>query len=116
MGPSAWPGRSDCSHGLRSEGVDLADADLVVGTSAGAAVGALLRSGIDTGIGGGAVDKPAAMSGMLPEPVGAPLPPRPDAESTAGLLDAMAAVASADDPRESNRALGRPASDAPTMP
>ena len=33
-------------HGLREEGVDLGDADLIVGTSAGARTGAQLAAGI----------------------------------------------------------------------
>ena len=34
-------------HGLMREGVDLSDADLIVGTSAGSVVGALVATGAD---------------------------------------------------------------------
>lgn len=37
------------AHGLRRDGVDLGEADLIVGTSAGAIVGALLATGQDPG-------------------------------------------------------------------
>ncbi|MFC9324254.1 patatin-like phospholipase family protein [Kitasatospora sp. NPDC057015] len=44
---TAWT--AGLAHGLRRDGVDLGEADLIVGTSAGAIVGALLATGQDPG-------------------------------------------------------------------
>ncbi len=60
-------------HGLVSAGVDLAAADLVIGTSAGSVVGAQLRSGLD----------PAALYERQLDP--------PDGEVTARLTPVMMA-------------------------
>ena len=44
---TAW--MAGLAHGLRRDGLDLGEADLIVGTSAGAIVGALLATGQDPG-------------------------------------------------------------------
>ena len=44
---TAW--MAGLAHGLRRDGVDLGEADLIVGTSAGAIVGTLLATGQDPG-------------------------------------------------------------------
>jgi len=52
LGPGSHVGTAwlaGLAHGLRRHGVDLAEADLIVGTSAGAIVGALLATGQDPG-------------------------------------------------------------------
>ncbi|GAB7028877.1 patatin-like phospholipase family protein [Streptomyces sp. NPDC021749] len=48
-GPVGTAWMAGLAHGLRREGVDLGEADLVVGTSAGAIVAALLATGQDLG-------------------------------------------------------------------
>jgi NTE family protein len=48
-GPVGTAWMAGLAHGLRRDGVDLGDADLIVGTSAGAIVGALLATGQDPG-------------------------------------------------------------------
>jgi NTE family protein len=85
--------------GLREHGVDLADADLIVGTSAGAYVGALLATGVDpTAVG--------AAGGDLTD-----LAPRIDL----GLLAQVFATMSDHSltPQQARIALGRLALDAP---
>ncbi|MFB7614656.1 patatin-like phospholipase family protein [Kitasatospora sp. NPDC056181] len=52
LGPGAHAGTAwmaGLAHGLRRAGVELGEADLIVGTSAGAIVGALLATGQDPG-------------------------------------------------------------------
>ncbi|MFI6444390.1 patatin-like phospholipase family protein [Kitasatospora sp. NPDC050543] len=52
LGPGGHAGTAwmaGLAHGLRRDGVDLGEADLTVGTSAGAIVGALLATGQDPG-------------------------------------------------------------------
>ncbi len=52
LGPGGHAGTAwmaGLAHGLRRDGVDLGEADLIVGTSAGAIVGALLATGQDLG-------------------------------------------------------------------
>ncbi len=52
LGPGSHVGTAwmaGLAHGLRRDGVDLGEADLLVGTSAGAIVGALLATGQDPG-------------------------------------------------------------------
>ena len=46
-GPAGTAWMAGLAEGLRREGVDLGGADLIVGTSAGAIVGAILASGGD---------------------------------------------------------------------
>ena len=46
-GPAGTAWLAGLAEGLRREGVDLGAADLIVGTSAGAIVGAILASGGD---------------------------------------------------------------------
>ena len=48
-GPVGTAWLAGLAAGLRREGVDLGAADLIVGTSAGAIVGAILASGGDLG-------------------------------------------------------------------
>ncbi|GHE26735.1 patatin [Kitasatospora indigofera] len=52
LGPGSHVGTAwaaGLAHGLRQDGVDLGEADLIVGTSSGAIVGALLATGQDLG-------------------------------------------------------------------
>ncbi|MET9881875.1 patatin-like phospholipase family protein [Streptomyces sp. NPDC006430] len=52
LGPGSHVGTAwmaGLAHGLRRDGVDLGEADLIVGTSAGAIVGAILATGQDPG-------------------------------------------------------------------
>jgi len=52
LGPGSHVGTAwmaGLAHGLRRDGLDLGEADLIVGTSAGAIVGALLATGQDPG-------------------------------------------------------------------
>ena len=67
-------------HGLARAGVDLADADLVVGTSAGSIVGSLLRSGPSRGL-----DLPALYETQL-----APADPGPAARLSRRMAARMA--------------------------
>jgi NTE family protein len=90
--------------GLRDHGVDLAGADLIVGTSAGAIVGTQLATGVDP-----------------EERYAAQLVP-PDGEAAAGLGTgamlrlALAAVAGGRDPQRVRARIGRFALRAPTGP
>ncbi|MFC1437649.1 patatin-like phospholipase family protein [Streptacidiphilus sp. N1-10] len=62
LGPGSHVGTAwmaGLAYGLRRDGVDLGEADLIVGTSAGAIVGALLATGQDPGRLASA-DRPAA--------------------------------------------------------
>jgi NTE family protein len=90
---TAW--MAGLTGGLRREGVDLAEADLIVGTSAGAIVGALLATGQD-------LDR---LAGPL-RPAG---PGGSTSEVTPGLLAEVFAVLS--DPRlepaKARRRVGR---------
>ncbi|MFI1430372.1 patatin-like phospholipase family protein [Streptomyces lydicus] len=91
---TAW--MAGLAHGLRREGVDLGEAELTVGTSAGALVAAALSSGQD-------LERFAA-----PAPVAGPRP-RPDAR----LMGEVFAVLGAPglEPAEARRRVGRLALD-----
>jgi NTE family protein len=60
---TAW--MAGLASGLRRAGVDLAGADLIVGTSAGAIVGTMLATGQDLGLPGGPA-RPAGQGGSAP--------------------------------------------------
>ncbi|WP_242908571.1 patatin-like phospholipase family protein [Actinomadura terrae] len=91
---TAW--MAGLAHGLRRAGVDLGGADLIVGTSAGAIVGALLASGQDL-----------ARLATLPRRPGHRVAP------DRGRLDAVFAVLGDRDldPAEARRRVGRLALD-----
>ncbi|MCA2223954.1 patatin-like phospholipase family protein [Nonomuraea aurantiaca] len=76
LGPGGVPGTAwmaGLAAGLRHRGVDLADADLIVGTSAGAIVGAMLATGQD-------LDRLATRTGPAPH-----LDPDPDPDPDLAL-------------------------------
>jgi NTE family protein len=66
-GPVGTAWLAGLAEGLRHEGVDLGAADLVVGTSAGAIVGAILASGGDPGR-FAALPAPADLGGVRTDP------------------------------------------------
>ncbi|MFD8597202.1 patatin-like phospholipase family protein [Kitasatospora sp. NPDC059646] len=86
-GPAGAAWTAGLAHGLRGLGVDLAAADLVVGTSAGAIVGAALATGRDLAL----LADPASSGGAPP--------PRPDRR----LLGEVFAVLGAGLPPEEAR-------------
>lgn len=90
--------------GLAAAGVALADADLVVGTSAGAAVGAFLALGLD----------PSAALGVVAS-LGAVLDPGQLAAAARALFGASAQTAGSASPEEGLRDLGRLAAGAETV-
>ena len=90
--------------GLADEGLDVSGADLVVGTSAGSVVGALVRQGMAL------AEMFAAQSDEAGE-VGADVAP----ERLAELFAPVMAMGSAS-PEERRAAIGRIALDAPTAP
>ena len=90
--------------GLREAGVDLAGADAVVGTSAGALVGALLSSGRDVT---GALTSLAAL--------GQSIDPDALAAGDEAFLSAMRQASLDTDPRQALRAIGRAAREASTL-
>jgi NTE family protein len=92
--------------GFARAGIDLSKADRVLGTSAGAIVGARLRSSRD----------PAALADPLlaPRPPGAPPPPAP---SSSQVLERLTQANRADrNPAEIRREFGALAMAAQTMP
>ncbi|MFF4952714.1 patatin-like phospholipase family protein [Streptomyces chattanoogensis] len=90
--------------GLRGAGVDLAEADLIVATSAGAIVGAVLATGQD----------PARLA-TPPRPAGSALtPPQVDRRRLGEVFAVLGA--GGDDPAEARRRAGRLARDAETGP
>lgn len=97
---TAW--MAGLAHGLRHHGVDLAEADLIVGTSAGAIVGAILATGQDLGR-LAAPSRPADSGGG---PQGDP-----------GLMARVFAVLNDPglEPAEARREVGRLALAAPTI-
>jgi len=103
-GPVGIGWESGLLVGLAEAGVGLRDADLVLGTSAGSAVGARLALGLDLSA------TASSASGPLPVAPGA----GPD---MAGLMAAWAgAAAGASSPEEARIALGQIALDADTVP
>ncbi|MCK9932177.1 patatin-like phospholipase family protein [Frankia sp. Mgl5] len=106
LGPGGLVGTAwllGLAAGLRRGGVDLADADLIVGTSAGAIAGAVLATGGD----------PERLS-ALPDPSPDPTAPRtrPD---RGPMGEVFAILADQADP-ERVRRVGRIALTAPTIP
>jgi NTE family protein len=91
--------------GLAEEGVDVRDADLVVGTSAGSIVGTLLRTGPD-------------LAELYERQLG-PVPPtekRTDFDGTAMMTAIGAALAGVSDPQEARARVGALALQAATVP
>lgn len=117
-GPVGIAWQTGLAAGLARQGVSLADADLIVGTSAGSAVGAQIALGRDME----AVlarYRRAGQTGAAP-PAGAPRGGTgggggPMGQAMAKLMELMAAAASSDAPAEEARAaIGRFALEAAT--
>jgi NTE family protein len=101
-GPVGIGWESGLVVGLAAGGVDLAGADLLVGTSAGSVVGAEMRLGMD-------LDESLALVTAVPDPAAA-------AGGMEALLAAMAEVAtSTDSPEAARLALGRLAVESETI-
>jgi NTE family protein len=86
-GPAGTAWMAGLAEGLRREGVDLGAADLIVGTSAGAIVGAILASGGDLAR-LAALPAPADPGDRVrtdPDMPAAPLPPRKARRCAAAL-------------------------------
>jgi NTE family protein len=90
--------------GLRKTGVDLAGADAIVGTSAGALVGALLAGGRDV---------TDALTGLAA--LGRSIDPDALAAGNEAFLDAMRQASPGTDPRQALRAIGHAAREASTL-
>jgi NTE family protein len=90
--------------GLRACGVDLAKAEAIVGTSAGALVGALLASGRE-------VTEALSSLGRL----GPHIAPRSLAAGNAAFLSAVREASHGTDPRHALKAIGRAALEATTL-
>src|SRR5271165_5764850 len=109
-GPVGIGWESGLAAGLAGKGVEIAAADAIVGTSAGAFVGAQLALGLDTAetvarLAGTRLPALAASGG------GAPLRERMEA-----LMAAITAAALSDEPPEqSRRTIGRLALESPTL-
>lgn len=89
--------------GLRKSGIDLAGAEAIVGTSAGALVGALLAGGREVT---DALTSLAALGqGIAPDLL---------ASGNAAFLNALRQASFGDDPREALRIIGRAAREANT--
>jgi NTE family protein len=91
--------------GLRDAGVELADADEILGTSAGALVGALLASGHDP------ADALTALASL-----GTSIAPHAMTVGNTAFLDAMRQANRATDPQEAIREVCRTALTAHTIP
>jgi NTE family protein len=91
--------------GLAEEGVDVRDADLVVGTSAGSIVGTLLRTGPDL------AELYARQLGPVP-----PTESRTDFDGTAMMTAIGAALAGVTDQQEARARVGALARQAATVP
>ena len=89
--------------GLREAGVDLAEAEAVIGTSAGALVGALLSSGRDV------TDALTSLAAL-----GQIIDPGTLAAGDEAFLSARRQASLATDPRQALRAIGHAAHDAST--
>ncbi|WP_395297747.1 patatin-like phospholipase family protein [Kitasatospora hibisci] len=99
---AAWTAGLAC--GLRRGGVDLGEADLIVGTSTGAIIGAVLATGQDPGRLATPV-RPAGSAGT---------PPQVDGRRLGEAFAVLGAAAS--DPAEARRRVGRIALAAETGP
>lgn len=103
-------------HGLIREGVDLTDADLIVGTSAGSVVGALIATGADLERAIEAQIAATAEAGARREAA----PPAAPPASGAGMEPMLAALAllfdPALDPAEARRRIGELALAARNVP
>lgn len=96
--------------GLRDAGVDLANADLVIGTSAGSIAGAMLTSGADLSGYGDLFPEPE------PEPASAPTDPARPPLPTGSITEMFAMFTDGRlDPVVGRRQVGEFALNAPTM-
>ncbi|MER5727229.1 patatin-like phospholipase family protein [Streptomyces sp. NPDC002138] len=105
LGPGGVPGTAwtaGLAAGLRHAGVDLGEADLIVGTSAGAIVAALVATGQD-------LDGLAA-PGRRPGAVSPPAPPRAVDRAALGAVFAVLGTPGLE-PGEARRRVGRIALD-----
>ncbi len=111
-GPVGIAWETGLAAGLAEMGIDLRGADLIIGTSAGSAVGAQLALGRDPATMAAAVKGQA--SAAAPPIAGANPPPPPNLTQ---LMRLMANAASAEGPAEAARAeLGKFALAAQTVP
>ncbi|MFG1960379.1 patatin-like phospholipase family protein [Nonomuraea sp. NPDC049028] len=121
LGPGGVPGTgwmAGLAAGLRHRGVDLADADLIVGTSAGAIVGAMLATGQD-------LDRLATRTGpdrdprqdqdgrTTASPTDPQTHPRTDPARMAEVFTVLGDPTL--EPQEARRRVGRIALEAPAM-
>lgn len=99
--------------GLAAEGVDLATADLIVGTSAGSVVGAQIAMGSDMG----ALSARYREQGLPGSTGRSSQPPSAEPERMTKLMEAMAELFTSDAPPEERRAkIGAFALSATTAP
>src|SRR5690606_12225923 len=106
----AWEG--GVIHGLIREGVDLTDADLIVGPSAGSAVGALVAAGADRAQ---AIEAPIAAAEAEAEAQRDAAPaPAPDPAAAAEAFNVL--FDPAVEPREGRRWVGELALAARNVP
>jgi NTE family protein len=103
-GPVGRAWQTGLAIGLQGRGIDLGGADLIIGTSAGALVGALLALKEDL-----AAAAPHLETQVAPPPSAAAL------ASLATLIAAMAAAAASPDPDAARAEIGRTAVAAPTF-
>jgi NTE family protein len=89
--------------GLRKSGIDLAGAEAIVGTSAGALIGGLLASGRD--VTDALASLAALQQGIAPDLL---------ASGNAAFLNALRQASFGNDPREALRIIGRAAQEANT--
>ncbi|HLI45442.1 MAG TPA: patatin-like phospholipase family protein [Acidimicrobiales bacterium] len=110
-GPVGIGWESGLVAGLRREGVDLGEADAVIGTSAGSFVGALLTSGLDPG------ETVRELSGVRPDLTAPSRDGTTMAERMQRLMDAIMRLATSGmDEDEGRREIGRLALEAPGIP
>jgi NTE family protein len=103
-GPAGRAWETGLAVGLRAQGIDLGDADLIVGTSAGSIVGAQLALKIDL----------ASTAADLVSK-GEPAPSSSAPTAMAALIAAMAAASTSADPEAVRAGIGRMALAAHTM-
>ncbi len=115
-GPVGIAWQSGLTVGLAEQGVQLSDADLVVGTSAGSVVGAQIALGRDLNE---QVERYRQADARRATAAGADAPstPRAPAAQMQKLMEIMAAALTEDaDPEDSRRLIGKFALEAETIP